>query len=315
MRHDKNGMTIMSLAARLKPAHLALMVRIAEMGRLHLAAERTAMSQPAASRILADIESRAGTPLFERGPEGMRPTAAGQAMVKHARSILEGLDNLDREIGLVQSGRAGAVRIGTVTGPAVGSVVPAIRACRAEAPELEVTVEVLPSAPLVAGLAERQYDFILARIPPGADARAFHLAPARSERVTLLVGRGHPLAGRARVGLADLVDFEWVVQERTSPIRTAVEAAFRDKGLATPARVTNSSSLLVALAMLEGSSVIAPQSDEVARLVERQGGGRGPVRLDLSDPITVPPFYVIRNRAHELSRAAERVLGEVLSWL
>lgn len=302
----------MSLAARLRPAHLALIVRIAEIGKLHLAAERTAMSQPAASRILADIERRAGTDLFERGPGGMRPTAAGQAVVKHARSILEGLDNLDREIGLVRSGRAGAVRIGTVTGPATGSVVPAIRACRSRAPDLEVTVEVLPSVPLVAGLAERQFDFILARIPPEADARAFHLTPARTEKVTLLVDRGHPLAGRAGVGLSDLLDHEWVVQERVSPIRSAVEAAFRVRGLPTPARVTNSSSLLVALAMLEGSKVIAPQSDEVARLIERQGGGQGPVRLDLEDTITVSPFFVIRNRAHELSRAAEMVLDEVL---
>ncbi len=305
----------MSLATRLKPAHLDLIVRIAETGKLHLAAERTAMSQPAASRILADIERRAGVALFDRAPDGMRPTAAGQAVVKYARSILEGLDNLDREIGLVQSGRAGTVRIGTVTGPAVGSVVPAIRACRAEAPELEVTVEVLPSAPLVAGLAERQFDFILARIPPGADARAFHLAPARTERVTLLVDRAHPCAAREQVALAELLEDEWIVQERASPIRSAVEEAFRLRGLPTPARVTNSSSLLVALAMLEGSRAISPQSDEVARLIERQGAGQGPVRLHLEDEITVSPFFVIRNRAHELSRAAERVLEEVLSRL
>lgn len=305
----------MSLSARIRPAHLALIVRIAETGKLHLAADRSAMSQPAASRILSDIEGRAGTALFDRGPGGMRPTAAGQAVVKHARAILEGLDNLDREIGLVQTGGAGSVRIGTVTGPAVGSVVPAIRACRARAPDLEISVEVLPSAPLVAGLAERQFDFVLGRIPADADARAFHLTPARTEKVTLLVDRGHPAAGRGRVGLADLLDHEWVVQERVSPIRSAVEAAFRERGLPTPAKVTNSSSLLVALAMIEGSQAIAPQSDEVARLVERQGGAHGPVRLDLRDEIAVAPFFVIRNNAHQLSRAAETVLDEILARL
>jgi len=302
----------MSFTAKLKPGHLALIVRIAETGKLHLAADRSAMSQPAASRILAEIEGRAGVALFDRGPGGMQPTAAGQAVVKHARSILEGLDNLDREIGLVQTGAAGAVRIGTVTGPAVGSVVPAIRACRERAPDLEISVEVLPSAPLVAGLAERQFDFVLGRIPAEADARAFHLTPARTEKVTLLASRGHPLAGRAGVGLGELLDHEWVVQERVSPIRSAVEAAFRERGLPTPAKVTNSSSLLVALAMLEGSSAIAPQSDEVARLIERQGGGQGPVRIDLRDEITVAPFFVIRNKAHQLSRAAETVLDEIL---
>lgn len=308
-------MLVMSLAARLKPAHLSLIVRIAETGKLHLAAERSAMSQPAASRILAEVERRAGVALFDRAPDGMRPTAAGQAVIKHARSILEGLDNLDREIDLLRSGRAGTVRIGAVTGPAVGSVVPAIRACRKRAPDLEISVEVLPSAPLVAALAERQFDFILGRIPADADARPFHLAPARTERVTLLVDRDHPCAGRTRVGLRDLLDHEWVVQERVSPIRSAVEQAFRERGLPTPSKVTNSSSLLVALAMIEGSSAIAPQSDEVARLIERQGGATGPVRLDLEDEITVSPFFVIRNRAHELSRAAEMVLDEVLSRL
>lgn len=302
----------MTFAQRLKPSHLALAIRIAETGKLQLAAARSAMSQPAASRILADMEHRAGAALFERTPTGMTPTPVGAAVIAHGRAILEGLDNLDREIETLNTGRAGIVRIGTVTGPAVGSVVPAIRSVKARALDLEVTVEVLPSVPLISGLIDRQFDYVLCRVPHDVDARMFDLTPSRVERVDLLVQRDHPLAGQRDIRLGHLVDNEWIIQERGSPVRGAVEDAFRWQGLEMPARVTNSSSLLVALAMLEGSSAISPQSREVARLMIRQGRGRGPKRLDLHERITVPPFFLIRRKAHQLSRAAEIVLDEIL---
>ena len=101
----------MTFAQRLKSSHLALAIRIAETGKLQLAAARSAMSQPAAPRILADMEHGAGAALFERTATGMTPTPVGAAVIAHGRAILEGLDNLDRETETLNSGRAGTVRI------------------------------------------------------------------------------------------------------------------------------------------------------------------------------------------------------------
>ena len=94
----------MSLARRLKPSHLNLVVKIAETGKLQSAAAALAMSQPAASRLLSEIEAQAGTALFERHAKGMVPTPVGAAFVHHAQSILYGYDSLATEVADLKTG-------------------------------------------------------------------------------------------------------------------------------------------------------------------------------------------------------------------
>lgn len=304
----------MDLSRRLKPTHLDLLLRIGETGQLQRAAQICAMSQPAASRILSEIETQVGSPLFLRYPKGMEPTALGQTVLRHAKLVMEELAALDADIARVSHGAMGQVRVGAVTGPAVGSLMPAVRRIRSETPDIEMTIEVGPSTELVRGLVENRFDFVIARVPPTYDSRDFQLHPARSEEVSLLVRPGHPLAGR-EVSLAETLAHEWIMQDIGSPIRQAVEAAFHDRTLDTPARVTNSSSLLIVLAMLEDTDAIAPQSHEVVDML-----AHGPLDarvevINLDMPVAVSPCFIIRNRYGHLSQAAERVLKEVLKGL
>jgi len=300
----------MSLSHRLKPTHLRLILRIAETGKLQSAAEEIAISQPAASRMLSDIEALVGAPLFTRHPKGMAPTAIGEAGLRHARQILQGFDRLEMDVQQVSNGRAGSVRIGTVTGPAVGMVVPVIRAFRKLVPEVEFTIEVAPSTTLMRGLDEGNFDFIIARPPPDYNSRNYRIYPARNEVVSMLVCRDHPMARRKAVRLRELAEFEWVIQDRGTPIRAAVEAAFHTHRVTMPSQVTNTSSLLVALALLEGSSAIAPQSHEVVELLADSALDVNVARLDLVEDILVSPFFVIVQQDRKLSPLAEHVIEE-----
>lgn len=305
----------MSLARKLKPPYLRLVLKIAETGQLQIAAASQGISQPAASRILTEIETEAGTPLFHRHAKGMEPTPAGSAFVKHARAILTELDNLDAEMANMKSGHVGEVRVGSVTGPAVRCLVPAIRQVKESTPGIEPTIDVAPSVELVRGLEEGRFDFILARLPPEYDSRAFRLTPARGEVVSLLVARSHPLAGKSSVSLGELAGYEWVIQERGSPIRSAVEQAFHAAGVPVPGNIINTSSLLIMLAILESSQAIATLSEEVAGLLTREMLGFRLEALRLVESITVPPYFIIQNRSQQLSRAAERVLERVVKAL
>ncbi|WP_323768078.1 LysR family transcriptional regulator [Marinovum sp.] len=301
-----------ALVHRLKPAHLRLIRAIHDDGKLQLAAQAAGMSQPAASRLLSEIETDAGGPLFERLPKGMRATPMGAAFVRHARVILSEIDALSGELGQLRDGTAGVLRVGAVTGPAVGALVPALMALRAEMPDIQPTIEVAPSVTLIRGLEEGRFDFVLARTGSDNDTRAFLAAPGRREEVCLLVRGSHPLAGR-RISLAETLDYEFVIQEPGSPIRAALETAFLVNRLPTPETVTNSSSLLVALSLLTGSDVIAPQTREVAETLIR---AQTDVRiLEAEEEIAVPPFLVLQFRHRQLSPVAQRVLDEVLRRL
>jgi DNA-binding transcriptional LysR family regulator len=305
----------MPFATHLKPNHLRLLLRIAETGQLQRAAAMTAVSQPAASRVLAEIEGQAGAPLFDRHAKGMEPTELGSIYIRHAKVILEEFDALQFETRRQTAGEIGHIRVGAVTGPAVGVLMPAIREAKAETPDVEITIEVGPSTELVRGLVEGRFDFIISRLPSDYDSRDFRMHPARSEIVSLVVRPEHPLAGRRAVSLETLTEFEWVIQEIGSPIRQAVEAAFLSRGQDTPGKVTNSSSLLMVLAMLESTDVIAPLASEVADMLSK-----GPIRanlvtLDLETPISVSPCFIIQGRFRKLAGGPQRLIEAVFRHL
>ncbi len=180
------------------------------------------------------------------------------------------------------------------------------------APNLEFTIGIGPSTDLVRGLSERRYDFVLARLPSDYDSLAFQVVPGRSEQVSLVVNRTHPLAREPQVKLAQLRDYEWVIQERGSPIRDAVEDAFHQANVSVPTKVTSTSSLLVALALLEQTDCITSFADEVANLLSSETIGSNLCTIQLQQRIEVPPLYVISNRDVELSSAAENVMRELI---
>lgn len=297
-------------AQSLKLSQLRLIAAIDRHRQMVHAAQALGVTQPAASRSLADIERLLGAPLFERNPRGMTPTAAGEIVARRAQAMLTGLSDLGRELEEIQGGLSGAVRVGAVTGPALGCVVPALRRLKAAAPRVEVAVEVAPSTALLAMLDQGTLDFLLARIPAGHVAQGLRIEQGVRETVRCLVRGAHPLAGRAGVSIAEAAAFPWVLQDRGAPIRAAVEQALWAEGLDPPTDVTAASSPLVALALAAETDSVCPVSQEVARLAQ-VGGGSAFTTLDLARPIDLAPCQLILRAGRSLSPVVERMLGLV----
>ena len=96
-----------SLASRLTLKHLRLIAAVAEHRQLSLAAHALSLTQPAASRLLAEIEALVGAPLFERHPRGMEPTPMGAGLAQRARTIIEALADAADEAEQLRFGRGG----------------------------------------------------------------------------------------------------------------------------------------------------------------------------------------------------------------
>ena len=154
----------------LKPAQLRLVHEIALHGQLQMAADQLAMTQPAASRMLADAERQVGAALFTRQPKGMEPTEIGTAVLRRARVILREMASIEADVNALRGGYAGSVRVGAVTGPAISYLVSAIRSIKEESPGADITVDVMPSRELLMQLAAGEMDFVLGRILPDFDS-------------------------------------------------------------------------------------------------------------------------------------------------
>jgi DNA-binding transcriptional LysR family regulator len=234
----------------------------------------------------------------------MLPTNAGEGLARRARNILDELTDAADEVERLRLGRGGIVRIGTVTGAAVGYVVPAIRALKEQSPEAEVHVDVANSEELISGLLALRHDMILGRVPMRMAPAGLSIQRARGERVQIVASAGHAAAAQDAVSLADLVGAEWVMQGPGAPIRRAVEDAFLNLGAPLPRNVTNTASLLMALAQLRNPVVVTPVSQEVAHLLT--AGRSDLVILPVQEPILVAPYSLITRRDRRLSPVAVR---------
>ncbi len=302
-------------AARLmlKPAGLQLIQEIADQGQLQSAAETLGMTQPAASRMLAEIERQVGGPLFLRQPRGMEPTEAGRAVLRRARVVLREMASMASDLVNLRDGFAGSVRIGAVTGPAVRFLVQAVRDIKRQAPDADISIDAMPSRELLTLLMAGELDMAIGRILPEFDSQAFNILPMRDEKVSFVVRAGHPLARAASVTLTELHGHEWIIQSRGAPIREAALAAFAGLGLTEPFNVVNSPSVLLTLAYLAESDAVAPLSDEVMQLLVRPPIAAGFVALRVPHDIRVSPYYLLDLRRRPLSPLAMRLRERLIA--
>ncbi|PXF28895.1 LysR family transcriptional regulator [Pokkaliibacter plantistimulans] len=295
------------IAKNLKINQLRLISAIAEHGQLGLAADELTLTQPAASRMLSEIENTLGAKLFERHAKGMVPTLIGRALAQRSHNLLVELRDLSRDVEELKGGEGGITTVGAVTGAAVGFVIPAIRQLKAISPKAEIHINVESSEVLVHDLAAGKNDFVLARLPRGVDPSDFEIHPARTEVVNLVVREDHPLAYVDQVTISDLSGYEWVMQSHRAPIREAVESAFLSAGAALPTNITNTTSLLAMIAILVSSSAIAPLASEVPDLLLGDKVGARLRVLPLKTRIVMSPYYLLLVKGRQLSPVANRL--------
>ena len=300
------------IARRLKLPHLRLTLALANTGQISAAARALNMSQPAASRMLAEMERLLGAPVCLRGPKGVELSEAGQALAERARRILTEISEAGRDVAEISAGMAGTVYIGAVTAPAIDLVVPALQRLKAAHPTIEAQVEVGTSDVLVPRLLEGQFDFVIGRVPAQMDIAAFDIRPVQPEVVRLLVRADHPLSGARSLPLAALAEYEWVMQPAGTPLRRAMEYSSASQGLALPQVSLITSSILALLAMIWRSDAIAPVAEEVACLLAGEGGmSRAIAVLDPAERIEITPYAMIARADRHLSPTARLFYAEI----
>lgn len=228
--------------------HLRCLVAVAQERHLARAAERLALSQPAVSKTLAELEQLAGARLVERGRRGARVTPAGELLLAHALRVLEAVDEAAQAFAPTAQARTQRLRIG-----ALPSVAPALLpAAQAEflrtRPDAHVLLTSDTNAQLLDELRAGELDLVLGRMadPRWMAGLSFELLYA--EPLVLLVRPGHPLAGQPRPSMQAVLAWPLVVYSEDTIPRHNTESFLSGFGLKLPAQRTET--LLVSVARL-----------------------------------------------------------------
>ncbi|ROU04073.1 LysR family transcriptional regulator [Histidinibacterium lentulum] len=294
----------------LKITHLRLISALAETRQVAAAAQRVGLTQPAASRLLAQLEQIVGTPLYRRHPRGVTLTEAGRTLARDATRLLNDLDLINERVTQAALGVSGIVRVGSVTGPSLQLLLPVVRDLRVAYPGIEIAVTVDTSAKLADALLSRDLDFFIGRIPDGADSRPFLFEPIEEEPIALVVRRHHPLFRRTDLTLEECLEHDWVMQPPGGLLRQTTETYLLARGYPLPKRVLGTTSTMFTLALINETNAIGPLARAVADFyIGEDGLGSRLARLDIATDIRVKSYGLVRRADDSETPAAARVLA------
>ena len=304
----------MLLSKGLKLTHLRILAAFAETAQIGIAAELMGITQPAASRLLAEVERICGQKVHFRAGRGVELTEVGQALAARAQRILMEMRDAAREVEDFATGSSGRVNIGAVTAPALDLILPTVRESRLSFPDIQIEVTVTTSDILFDQLIAGKLDFAIARVPAGGDAGLVDLLEIATEPVDLIVRKDHPLTKLGQVTIDDLMAFDWVLPNSSIPLAVTVLNHVAALGYPPPRQRMTTGSFLLTLALLQQSNAIAPLASAVTDQFAT-GSDTAFVRLQTPLNMAVSPYNLMTRKQTRLPRAAQSVLDVFMQIL
>jgi DNA-binding transcriptional LysR family regulator len=145
------------------------------------------------------------------------PTQAGRTLLQHARTILAQSERLQEDLSPYARGLAGQVRVLSNTNALTEFLPETLSSFLTAYPDISVDLEERLSDEIVGLIADGAGDIGI--VAGTVDYGGLHTFPFRSDRFVLVVARDHPLAGRARIGFAEVLDYDMVGLDRASAIQ------------------------------------------------------------------------------------------------
>ena len=292
--------------------HLRCFLAVAEHRHFTRAARELGIAQPSVSAQVRRLETELGSELFHRMKGNLTLTAAGEALLPHARRILADVDAASLELreagGLVR----GRLAIGATPSLAATLVPPVLARFHGAYPGVDLVLREAGSGDLVRALEEGALDVALVILPVRHDVLATE--PLLREELVVALAPAHPLAKRRTLAVADLRDVPLVMFREGYDLRSATEAACRAAGFAPTLAVEGGEmdGVLRLTAAGLGAAIVP------SLVVEP----RGPLRaVRIAHGALTRTIGIAHRRDRRLSRAAQELVATIdalvrdRSWL
>ena len=226
-----------SVARRIKLKDLQIVLAVARSRNMGRAASDLAVSQPAISKAVGDLEQQLGFKLFDRNRRGVEPTIYGDAVLKSALVIFDELRQGVQALEFLANPTAGDVRIGT-TPPLSGGFVPAI-IDRLSQKFPRIYFEVLHSdvATALRELRDRKIDLAILPLQGMAWPQDMNEEILLYDRHVAIADTRSPWMRRRKLTWADVSDAPWVLPPPEFAVWEYLLGAFKGDGIEPP-RIT-----------------------------------------------------------------------------
>ena len=239
------------LMSRLRMKQLQLLIALDDHKSLHKASTAMSMTQSAASKALAELETMLEASLFERTRTGLVPNPYGHCVIRYARLLASELDSLCQEVANIRSGTGGRLAIGALMGSIPDLVVPVLNELQQSSPGLSIEIVEDTSARMLALLDDGRLDLVIGRSAVSPDPGKYRYQALADEPLSVVIGFDHtPPPGR-ELSFADLDGYRWVTYSTTMPMQALLQREMDLAGVNLPTSAISTASTFVTVVLLQ----------------------------------------------------------------
>ncbi len=277
---------------------LRLFLALADTGSVSRAARECHVTQPTASKQLKEVTDSVGVPLYEVISRRVHLTDAGRDLARTARSIADGWAAFEQSIDATKGLTRGKLRVAVVS-TAKYFVPRLLGTFCARYPEIDIALEVLNRDGVVQRLRDNQDDLYIMSMPPtdiDVEDQVFMPNP-----LVVIAANSHPLAGRRNLELDDLSKLRFILRERGSGTRMAIDTHFKRLGFKPNLRLELGSNEAIKEAVAGDLGVSVVSSHALHGQVAEHG-------VSVLDVIGFPiesNWHVVRQKGKQLSPIAK----------
>lgn len=255
----------------LKVKHLKMLVELADQESVAQVAKSLHVTQPAISKMLAEMEAGLELELFERVGRGIKPTVYGELLIRYAREILLSLVKANEEIHSLSAGTKGHIRIGILAGLATQTILAAVRSMKANWPNITIAIREGKHSQNIHDLAMGNLDLLIGRVYLNPECEDFEVEILYEEPLVLVVAKQHPLVNKHPLEWRDLENLPWIMPGEDSPTHQRLLQLLAQHNVKKPKNIIEcvARNITIPLLSMPPHVGMLPLSD--ARQYERQG--------------------------------------------
>ncbi|MXN30901.1 LysR family transcriptional regulator [Delftia sp. CH05] len=294
----------MNISLRQLRAFLA----VAESRNFSRAGELMALTQPAVSRNVTELEQALGVQLLHRTTREVELTDAGRLLQGHATRVLDALDECLLEVSGLATQRLGKVRVASSPTLSAHLMPRCIARCREQAPGIELLLLDRIQSDVLQSVRSGEVDFGVVIDPQGRDD--LYCETILSEPFCLVCPATHRLARKRQVAWSDLAGQPLVLLDHASGSRRLIDAALQahDAEAAVVQEVGHTTTIFCMLQAGLGLSVVPELAVPQAWRAPASGA---PTPDALASRPLLPrvqrDIMLVRRRQRELSPVAQSV--------
>jgi len=283
------------IGRRLKLRDLHILSAVVQWGSMAKAASHLAMSQPAVSESIANLEHALRVRLLDRSTRGIEPTLYAHALLKRGHVVFDELRQGISDIEFLANPTVGEVRVACGDTLAAGLLPAVIERLSRRYSQIVVRVVQANAETLeFRELRERRVDLALARISRSFVQDDLDVEILFDDPHRVVAGAQSPWARRRKITLAELVKESWLFASN-QVIRELITEAFKARGLKIPQEKVSASSILLRNHLLATGRFLTVLPDSVLRYNAKQWSLKA-LPVDLGVKLRSVAIITLKNR-------------------